>query len=89
MRVRDETVSIWSYTNRPEILSNFLNCMYEPNVGIIWPSVAPVSLVSLVVSVLLAITNFLPYNIKDGIYDLIFMFSITGIVARYVPEICD
>ena len=47
MRIRDETVSLWSYTNRPEILSNFLNCMYEPNVGIIWPSVAPVSLVSI------------------------------------------
>ena len=45
MRVRDETVSVWSYTNRPEILTSFLNCMYEPNVGIIWPSVAPVSLV--------------------------------------------
>ena len=46
MRVRDETVSLWSYTNRPEVLSNFLNCMYEPNVGIIWPSVAPISIVS-------------------------------------------
>ena len=50
MRVRDETVSVWSYTNRPEILTSFLNYMYEPNVGIIWPSVAPVSLVSLSIS---------------------------------------
>ena len=46
MRVRDETVSVWSYTNRPEMLTSFINCMYEPNVGIIWPSVAPISLVS-------------------------------------------
>ena len=46
MRIRDETVSLWSYINRPEILSSYLNYMYEPNVGIIWPSVAPVSLVS-------------------------------------------
>ena len=50
MRVRDETVSLWSYANRPSVLSRFINCMYEPNVGIIWPSVAPVSLVSLIVS---------------------------------------
>ena len=50
MRVRDETVSLWSYTNRPSVLSRFINCMYEPNVGIIWPSVAPVSLVSIILS---------------------------------------
>ena len=45
LSVRDKTVSLWSHVNRPQILEHFLNCMYEPNVGIIWPSVAPVSLV--------------------------------------------
>ena len=39
-------MSLWSHVNRPEVIASFLNCMYEPNLGIIWPSVAPVSLVS-------------------------------------------
>lgn len=30
--------------NRPEILENWLNPMYEPNPGVIWPSVAPISI---------------------------------------------
>ena len=47
MGVKEHTVSLWSYLNRPEILSNYLNCLYEPNSKVIWPSVAPVSLVSL------------------------------------------
>ena len=45
MGVKEHTVSLWSYLNRPEILSNYLNCLYEPNSKVIWPSVAPVSLV--------------------------------------------
>ena len=45
MGVKEHTVSLWSYINRPEILSNYLNCLYEPNPSVIWPSVAPVSLV--------------------------------------------
>ena len=59
MRVRDETVSLWSYTNRPSVLSRFINCMYEPNVGIIWPSVAPVSLVSYNFEFLLKMLTFI------------------------------
>ena len=62
MRLRDETVSLWSYTNRPEVLLDFLNCMYEPNVGIIWPSVAPISIVSIIeyiLSILVVKYNFL------------------------------
>lgn len=39
------TTSLWSYLNRPDILSSFLNPMYEPNRTAIWPSVAPISLV--------------------------------------------
>lgn len=45
MNVQKHTVSLWSYLNRPEILSDFLNCLYDPNAKVIWPSVAPISLV--------------------------------------------
>lgn len=41
-----KTVSLWSYLNRPEILRTFLNPFYEPNVAVLWPSVAPQSIVS-------------------------------------------
>lgn len=40
-----KTVSLWSYINRPDVLTSLLNSMYEPNKNPIWPSVAPVSLV--------------------------------------------
>ncbi|KAF5270485.1 hypothetical protein FQA39_LY08363 [Lamprigera yunnana] len=39
-----KTTSLWSYLNRPDILTSLLNPMYEPNKATIWPSVAPVSL---------------------------------------------
>ena len=35
---------MWSYLNQPDILEKFTNPLYEPNAGIIWPSVAPVSI---------------------------------------------
>ncbi|XP_046578152.1 myotubularin-related protein 9-like [Haliotis rubra] len=38
------TVSLWSFINRPEILQQYLNPMYDPNPSVIWPSVAPQSL---------------------------------------------
>lgn len=38
------TVSLWSYLNRPEVLGQYLNPMYDPNPAVIWPSVAPQSL---------------------------------------------
>lgn len=41
-----KTASLWSYLNRPEILQDYLNPLYEPNNRVIWPTVAPVSLVS-------------------------------------------
>ena len=41
-----KTVSLWSYLNRPEILQQYLNPLYEPNATVLWPSVAPQSLVS-------------------------------------------
>jgi myotubularin-related protein 9 len=42
----NKTVSLWSYLNRPEILRTFLNPFYEPNLTVLWPSVAPQSIVS-------------------------------------------
>ncbi len=41
-----KTVSLWSYFNRPEILRTFLNPFYEPNLNVLWPSVAAQSIVS-------------------------------------------
>ncbi|XP_059619519.1 myotubularin-related protein 9 [Phlebotomus argentipes] len=43
--VTTKTTSLWSYLNRPEVLRNFLSPVYEPNPAVIWPSVAPISLV--------------------------------------------
>jgi hypothetical protein len=46
MNVQKHTVSLWSYINQPDLLPNYLNCLYDPNAKVIWPSVAPISLVS-------------------------------------------
>ncbi|CAG9864397.1 unnamed protein product [Phyllotreta striolata] len=39
------TTSLWSYLNRPDVLTRLLNPAYEPNKSPVWPSVAPVSIV--------------------------------------------
>lgn len=49
-KVKKNSTSLWSYINRPEILESILNSMYEPNKGVIWPSVAPMSMVRLLLS---------------------------------------
>ena len=38
------TTSLWSHMNRPDVMSSFLNPLYEPNSSVIWPSVAPISI---------------------------------------------
>ncbi|KAJ8956802.1 hypothetical protein NQ318_014216 [Aromia moschata] len=45
LEVNKKTTSLWSYLNRPDVLTSLLNPLYEPNRLPIWPSVAPVSLV--------------------------------------------
>ena len=45
LNVSKKTTSLWSYLNRPDILTSLLNPLYDPNKMAIWPSVAPVSLV--------------------------------------------
>ncbi|VDO23779.1 unnamed protein product [Brugia timori] len=47
--VKTRTVSLWSYVNNPEILCTYVNALYEPNPAVLWPCVAPQSIVSLVV----------------------------------------
>ncbi|XP_078039204.1 myotubularin-related protein 9 isoform X1 [Augochlora pura] len=44
LRLSEHTCSLWSYINQPEELEKWLNPLYEPNPGVIWPSVAPVSI---------------------------------------------
>ncbi|XP_055605256.1 myotubularin-related protein 9-like, partial [Uranotaenia lowii] len=44
LRVRERTTSLWSHINRPEVIDTLLNPMYVPNMTVIWPSVAPLSL---------------------------------------------
>ena len=46
-RVKEHTVSLWSYVNHPEILPSYANALYEPYDSAIWPSVAPQSIVSM------------------------------------------
>lgn len=45
LKLAEKTVSLWSHVNRPDIMQTYLNPMYEPNNLVIWPSVAPQSLV--------------------------------------------
>lgn len=46
LQLAQNTASLWSFLNRPDILQSYLNPMYDPNNRVIWPSVAPMSLVS-------------------------------------------
>ena len=45
LEVPKKTISLWSYINRPEVLKDYLNSTYEPNPCVIWPAVAPQSIV--------------------------------------------
>uniref|UniRef100_A0A0M3HP20 Myotubularin phosphatase domain-containing protein n=1 Tax=Ascaris lumbricoides TaxID=6252 RepID=A0A0M3HP20_ASCLU len=45
LEVKTRTVSLWSYVNNPEILRSYVNALYEPNDSVLWPSVAPQSIV--------------------------------------------
>lgn len=45
LKVRERTTSLWSHINRPQIIDTLLNPMYVPNVTVLWPSVAPLSIV--------------------------------------------
>ena len=51
--------------NQPEILENYLNPLYDPNPGVIWPSVAPIS-IELWKELYFAHTSSAPWN---GLYE--------------------
>lgn len=44
INLHTKTTSLWSYLNRPDVMKSLLNPVYQPNQGVIWPSVAPISL---------------------------------------------
>lgn len=44
LRLSERTYSLWSYMNQPDVLEQWINPLYEPNPGVIWPSVAPISI---------------------------------------------
>lgn len=47
LNITRQTISLWSYINMPENVSQFLNPTYEQNDTVLWPSVAPQSIVSI------------------------------------------
>lgn len=46
--VKNKTVSLWSYVNHPEVLSMFVSASYQPYLSVLWPSVAPQSIVNFI-----------------------------------------
>jgi hypothetical protein len=44
--INDKTISLWSYINLPENIVDYINPAYEANNSVLWPSVAPQSIVS-------------------------------------------
>ncbi|XP_069584481.1 myotubularin-related protein 9 [Ranitomeya imitator] len=44
LKLRQKTLSLWSWVNQPDELHRFTNPLYEANGLVIWPSVAPQSL---------------------------------------------
>ncbi|CAI4231050.1 unnamed protein product [Auanema sp. JU1783] len=40
-KIKERTVSLWSYINNPEVCRTFMNIDYHPNKGVIWPSILP------------------------------------------------
>ncbi|XP_033640432.1 myotubularin-related protein 9-like isoform X2 [Asterias rubens] len=44
LKLSTKTQSLWTYVNRPKILETYINPLYQPNSTVIWPSVAPQSL---------------------------------------------
>ena len=45
LRLEEKTVSLWSHVNRPSQIAQYINSTYEPNPSVIWPSVAPQSII--------------------------------------------
>ena len=88
MQLSLKTVSLWSHLNRPEMLRSFLNPLYEPNNRVIWPSVAPMSLVRLIfLNNRLFYYYFIQYFYVWG--EFFFFFFCTEFVAGNVFGVCS
>lgn len=61
LRLSERTASLWSHINQPNVIEKWLNPLYEPNPGVIWPSVAPVS-IQLWTELYLAHTSAAPWD---------------------------
>lgn len=81
IRLHKKTTSLWSYLNRPDVLKSLLNPIYEPNQSVIWPSVAPISLV-------LWSGQFYKYLLKKNIYNIfkLILYFQTDLYLRWVID---
>ena len=61
LKLSDRTYSLWDFISLPENIKKYTNPLYDPNPNIIWPSVAPVSIV-LWRELYLSHTNAAPWN---------------------------
>ena len=46
-KLRNKTTSLWSYLNDELVLVQYRNPLFERNIDILWPSIAPQSFVSI------------------------------------------
>ena len=56
-KLRQKTTSLWSYLNDEAVLAKYRNPLYEHNEHVVWPSVAPQSMVSETMDFFTKLTN--------------------------------
>lgn len=78
LELPQKTVSLWSYVNRFEILEKLLNPLYVPCNKIVWPSVAPMSMV---IASLILIYSQIPLQFINE-----FIFIILDLMARSISK---
>lgn len=93
LRLSERTCSFWSYINQPEILGKWLNPLYEPNAGVIWPSIAPIS-IQLWKELYLAHTSAAPWKgmlqcVKDVKQNHVGVRKIAGQLQSQIRRILD
>ena len=75
----NKTVSLWSYINRTDVQETLLNPLYTPSEKIIWPSVAPMSLVT---TQYLFSCDSAHAKVQKGVFP-------SGFMERSVPALVD
>ncbi|XP_043469654.1 myotubularin-related protein 9 isoform X1 [Leptopilina heterotoma] len=93
LRLSERTFSFWSHINQPEILGKWLNPLYEPNAGVIWPSIAPIS-IQLWKELYLAHTSAAPWTgmlqcVKDVKQNYVGVRKIAGQLQSQIRRILD